>query len=81
MKNFDIKTRINFGESALDRLEELDKQKILVIADPFVIKSGLIEHITLRLERSGKDYEIFSDVVPDPPIVRMPWWQSAAARL
>lgn len=71
MKNFEIKTRINFGESALDRLEELEKQKILVIADPFVIKSGLIEHITLRLERSGKDYEIFSDVVPDPPIEKI----------
>lgn len=71
MKTFDIKTKINFGESSLDRLEELESKKILVVADPFVIKSGLIEHVTSRLDRSGKDYEIFSDVVPDPPIEKI----------
>ena len=64
MKNFDIKTRINFGESALDRLEELETAKILVVADPFVIKSGLIDHIVSRLERAGKNYDTFDDVVP-----------------
>ena len=71
MKTFDIKTKINFGESSLDRLEQLECQKILVVADPFVIKSGLIEHVTSRLDRSGKNYEIFSDVVPDPPIEKI----------
>ena len=32
MKTFDIKTKINFGESALDRLEELESKKMLVVA-------------------------------------------------
>lgn len=68
MKSFDISTKIYFGESSLDRLEQLDSEKILITADPFVIKSGLIHHITARLDSKKIPYDIFSDVVPDPPV-------------
>ena len=68
MKSFDIKTKIYFGESSLDRIEQIDSAKVLVVADPFVVKSGLGNHITSRLERASIDYEIFSDVIPDPTI-------------
>ncbi len=68
MKSFDISTKIYFGESSLDRLEQLDSDKILIVADPFVVKSGLSRQITSRLDSASIDYEIFSDVVPDPPV-------------
>ena len=37
MKNFDIKTKIYFGENSLARLKELKAKKVFVVADPFVL--------------------------------------------
>ncbi|SCP95700.1 1-propanol dehydrogenase PduQ [Anaerobium acetethylicum] len=71
MNSFDIKTKIYFGENALDRLLNIPYKKVLVITDPFVVKSGMITMITYRLEEGGTEYEIFKDVVPDPPIEKV----------
>lgn len=71
MKSFEIKTKIYFGEQALDRLKELPYKKILVISDPYVVKSGMIQLITERIVAAGIEYDIFSDVVPDPPIEKI----------
>lgn len=68
MKSFDIKTKIYFGENALDRILELQYKKIMVITDPFLAKSSMISHITERLQRAYIDFSIFSDIVPDPPL-------------
>ena len=68
MKEFGIMTRIYFGESALDRLIALPYKKVLVITDPFVVESGMIRLITYRLYVSNVEFEIFSEVVPDPPV-------------
>ncbi len=71
MKSFEIKTKIYFGDNALDRLKELPYKKILVISDPFVVKSGMIKLITDRIAAAGVEYDLFSDVVPDPPIEKI----------
>ncbi len=71
MKSFEIKTKIYFGENALDRLSELSYKKVLVITDPFVVDSGMIQMITYRLDGSGVKFEIFKDVVPDPPVEKV----------
>lgn len=71
MKSFEIKTKIYFGENALDRLADLQYKKVLVITDPFVVESGMIKMITYRLDGSGVKFEIFKDVVPDPPIEKV----------
>ncbi len=68
MKSFDIKTKIYFGDTALDRLSQIDSQRALVVADPFVVTSGLIKHITSHLDERGIEYQIFDNVVPDPPV-------------
>lgn len=49
MKSFDIKTKIYFGDNALDRLADLPYKKALIITDPFVVKSGMLQMITYRL--------------------------------
>ena len=68
MKSFDIKTKIYFGDNALDRLADLPYKKALIITDPFVVKSGMIDMITKPLQAGGKEFDIFCDVVPDAPV-------------
>lgn len=71
MKSFDIRTKIYFGDNALDRLKELPYKKILIITDPFIEQSGMLSHITERLREAFVDYTVFSDVVPDPPLEKI----------
>ncbi len=71
MKNFDIKTKIIFGENALDRLNQMDAKSVFIVADPFVVSGGLIRHITERLDSAGVKYTLFDDVVPDPPVEKV----------
>ena len=68
MKTFEMKTSIHFGDNALDRLSQMPYQRVLIITDPFVARSGMIDLITEPLDRGGKVYDIFTDVVPDAPI-------------
>ena len=68
MKEFHIGTQIYFGESALDRLSEIGFDRVIILADPFVVTSGLIEHVTKRLDGAGATYSLFTDIVPDPPV-------------
>ena len=80
MKSFELGTRIFFGESSLDRLLEIETQKILLVADPFVIKSGLADQVTSRLNKRGVSFDVFSDVVPDPPVEKITLGVSALAQ-
>ncbi len=68
MKKFDIKTTIYFGEDALARLSQINAKHALIIADPFIVKSGMIDLITARLKQADIAFSVFNDVVPDPPI-------------
>ena len=68
MKNFEIKTKISFGENALARLKEIATDKIFIVTDPFVVSSGLIDYVQRPLESTNAKITLFSDVVPDPPI-------------
>ena len=71
MKSFGIHTQIYFGEGALQRLEEIPYKRVLIITDPFVVTSGMIKLITHPLENARIAYEIFKDVVPDPPVEKI----------
>ena len=71
MKSFDIKTKIFFGDQALDRLAEIPYQKVLVVTDPFIAQGEMIELVTEPLRKGNKEFEIFKDVVPDPPIEKI----------
>lgn len=66
MKEFVLKTKVLFGQDSLDYIKTLGEKKCFVVTDPFMVKSGMINCITDRL-REGS-YEIFSDIVPDPPM-------------
>ena len=68
MKEFHINTEIFFGEKALDRLSMLPFKNVLIITDPFVVSSGMITLLTARLDKAHIHYDLFTDVVPDPPV-------------
>ena len=71
MKSFDIKTKVYFGDNALDRLSEIPYKKVLVITAPFLAQSSMINLITDPLKKGHIEYDIFQDVVPDPPIEKI----------
>jgi 1-propanol dehydrogenase len=71
MKSFEIKTKVYFGDNALDRLLEIPYQRVLVITDPFIANGNMIDLITNPLTEKGIQYDIFKDVVPDPPIEKI----------
>lgn len=66
MDTFEIKTVIKFGSQSLDYLKEFEGQKIFIVTDPFMVKSGMIKNITKHI--NNDNCKIFSDIVPDPPI-------------
>ena len=68
MNTFEMKTAIHFGADALGRLRDIPYKRVLVITDPFVVKSGMIDMITKPLQAGGKEFDIFCDVVPDAPV-------------
>lgn len=68
MKSFELKTKIYFGDNALERLAQMPYKRALVITDPFIANGPMIDLITEPLKKSGKAYEVFYDVVPDAPV-------------
>ncbi|MCR8743961.1 1-propanol dehydrogenase PduQ [Romboutsia lituseburensis] len=66
MHSFEIKTKIKFGEGSLKALQEIQDKKVLIITDPFMVQSKAIDKILVNLKEGS--YEVFSDIVPDPPI-------------
>ena len=68
MQSFNLHTSIHFGADALSRLASLQYNKAFIIADPFVVSSGLIKMVTKHLETAKIPYTIYSDVAPDPSV-------------
>lgn len=71
MKEFHVNTEVYFGERALDRLAQLHYDRVFIVSDPFVVFSGMIKLVTDPLTRAGIAFDVFTDVVPDPPIEKV----------
>src|SRR5699024_4061807 len=60
------------GWGALDYLESelkrLQVKKALVVTDPFLKEIGLTEYVTKPIEKIGATYDIYTEVVPEPPL-------------
>ncbi|MBF0528346.1 MAG: iron-containing alcohol dehydrogenase [Deltaproteobacteria bacterium] len=63
---------VRFGFGALDSLvpaiNRLGNQRILIVTDQGVVKSGLIQPVVERLEKAGLGYTIFDKVRPNPTV-------------
>ena len=68
MRSCNLKTTIHFEGNALSRLATLEYKKVFIIADPFIVTSGLINSVTKHLNSAKIEYKVYSDVVPDPTV-------------
>ena len=66
MRSSTLKTTIHFEGNALSRLAALEYKKVFIIADPYLVSSGLIKAVTKHLDSARIEYKIYTDVVPDP---------------
>ena len=52
----------------LPEVERFNAKKILVITDPFLVTIGLTDQAINPLKEAGYELEIYSEVVPEPPL-------------
>ena len=71
MKSFEIKTKVYFGDQALDRLAEIPYRKVLVITDPFMAQSSMINLITDPLKKGKIEFEKFKTNVNNLSLIHI----------
>ncbi|KQL37353.1 iron-containing alcohol dehydrogenase [Psychrobacillus sp. FJAT-21963] len=52
----------------LEEVNRFNSKKILVITDPFLKEIGLTDQVVAPLEEAGYVMEIYTEVVPEPPL-------------
>ncbi|MBG9366625.1 1-propanol dehydrogenase PduQ [Streptococcus sp. NLN64] len=67
MYRIHYKTELVIGTNALEELRSFQNQGILMVADPFLEKTGQLEYVKNHLDSSNR-VTVFTEVCPDPPI-------------
>ena len=68
MTQFYGKTKICYGEDALETLERLPYKQAFIVTDPFMVGNGFLDRLKSHLDRGGTGYSIFDGVEPDPSL-------------
>lgn len=68
MTQFYGKTKICYGNYALESLEEIASKQAFIVTDPFMVKSGFADRVKSHLDRCGTAYSVFDNVEPDPSL-------------
>jgi acetaldehyde dehydrogenase/alcohol dehydrogenase len=68
MKWFKIPPKIYFEPGAMQYLSKIKGKRAFIVTDPFMVKLGFVEKVTYQLEKVPMEYQIFSDVEPDPSV-------------
>jgi alcohol dehydrogenase class IV len=68
MERFTIKPEVYFKVGALEYLTTINKEKALVITDPFMMQVGFTDQVLDVLKNTVLDIDVFSNIKPDPPI-------------
>ena len=63
---FFFSPNIIYGPDSIDFMESISGEKCFIITDKVVTDLGYLKTLTDVLDKFGKKYEIFDDVVPDP---------------
>ena len=63
---FFFSPNIIYGPDSIDFMESISGDKCFIITDKVVTELGYLKILTDVLDKSGKIYEVFDDVVPDP---------------
>jgi 1-propanol dehydrogenase len=65
-KSFSPRTEIVFGDGLLDRLHAYRGQRVGVVTDAFMAKSGPLDRVLAHLD--GCEVKVFAEAIPEPPI-------------
>lgn len=57
---------IIYGEGSLNFLENLKEKRCFIVADKVIEDLGFLKILTDLLDKFGKEYSVFEEVVPDP---------------
>jgi len=57
---------IIYGEDSLDFIENIKGNKCYIITDKNIEELGYLKTLTEKLEKFGKEFQVFNDVIPDP---------------
>lgn len=75
MKDFIFKmpAKVRFGVGMTQNLgkllkEELGFKKVFVATDRGIVAAGILDKVTAGLEAGGMEYQVYSDLIPDPTI-------------
>jgi alcohol dehydrogenase len=55
-------------EHLVPEAKRLRGSRVLVVADPFLARIGLTDRVTVPLKDAGFHVELYTDVVPEPPL-------------
>ncbi|UCC19253.1 MAG: iron-containing alcohol dehydrogenase [Promethearchaeota archaeon] len=58
--------KLFYGEGALAALENIKGEKCFIVTDNIMEDLGFVKILIDTLEKYGKDYIVFKDVIPDP---------------
>lgn len=68
MKWFKIPQKVYFEYGSLQYLSKMKGKKAFIVTDPYMVKLGFVDKVIYQLEKVPFEYEIFSDVEPDPSV-------------
>ncbi len=57
---------IIYGEDALDFIEKVKGEKCFIVTDKVIEELGYLKLLTDKLDKIGKKYKVFNDIMPDP---------------
>jgi alcohol dehydrogenase class IV len=57
---------IIYGEDSLEFLGKIKGEKCFIVTDKVIEEMGYLKILTDRIEKYGRKYTVFNDVVPDP---------------
>ena len=69
--NFNTSASIQFGAGSLARIGALSRERlggrVLIVTDPGMVATGIVERAKTYLSQADVQFDIFADVVADPP--------------
>lgn len=68
MTQFYGKTKICYGQYALEELEGLRATQAFIVTDAFMVRAGFVDRVVSHLNRAGIGHRIFDSVEPDPSL-------------
>ncbi|WP_440897512.1 1-propanol dehydrogenase PduQ [Amphibacillus sp. Q70] len=68
MKQFSIFPTVYFDGTVIDYFKTQERQNVFIVSDPMMKKLGVLDKLIQFLAEQGSDYQIFSEITPDPTI-------------